>query len=73
VISERREEAHWVQNIIHGPKVSFTVGDNKINGNARIVNKDMEHKLAAEVSKLIYKKYKWSQGIIIELTAINPA
>ena len=29
VISERREKAHWVQNIIHDPKVSFTVGDKK--------------------------------------------
>jgi uncharacterized pyridoxamine 5'-phosphate oxidase family protein len=73
VISERREKAHWVQNIIHDPKVSFTVGDKKINGNARIVNKDMGHKLALEVSKLMDEKYKWSQGMIIELTAINPA
>jgi len=73
VISERREKAQWVQNIIHYPKVSFTVGDNKINGNARIVNKDMEHKLASEVSKLMDEKYKWSQGMILELTAINPA
>ena len=73
VISERREKAHWVQNIIHDPKVSFTVGDKKINGNARIVNKDMEYKLALEVSKLMDEKYKWSQGMIIELTAINPA
>jgi uncharacterized pyridoxamine 5'-phosphate oxidase family protein len=73
VISERREKAQWVQNIIHYPKVSFTVADNKINGNARIVNKDMEHKLASEVSKLMDEKYKWSQGMILELTAINPA
>jgi hypothetical protein len=43
VISERREKAHWVQNIIHDPKVSFTVGDKQINGKAGIVNKDMEH------------------------------
>ena len=58
VISERREKAQWVQNIIHYPKVSFTVGDKKINGNARIVNKDMEHMLASEVSKLMDVKYK---------------
>jgi uncharacterized pyridoxamine 5'-phosphate oxidase family protein len=73
VISESREKAHWVQNIIHDPKVSFTVGDKQINGNAGIVNKDMEHKLALEVSKLMDEKYRWSQGMIIELTAINPA
>jgi hypothetical protein len=33
----------------------------------------MEHKLAAEVSKLMDEKYKCSQGMNIELTAINPA
>lgn len=73
LISERQEHAHWVQNILHDPKVSFTVGDKKFNGNARVVNKDKDRKLAADVSKLMDKKYKWSQGMIIELTAINPA
>lgn len=42
LISERREQAHWVQNIIHDPKVSFTVGQKKTNGKGRIVNKDKE-------------------------------
>lgn len=73
LISERREQAHWVQNIIHDPKVSFTVGEKKMNGKGRIVNKDKERKLAAEVSKLIDEKYKWGQGMIVELAAINPA
>ena len=25
VVSERKEKAHWVQNIMHNPKVVFTV------------------------------------------------
>jgi hypothetical protein len=27
----------------------------------------------AEISKLMDEKYKWSQGLILESTAINPA
>ncbi len=73
LISERGDQAHWVQNILHDPKVSFTVGEKKINGKGRIVNKDKEHKLATEVSKLMDEKYKWSQGMIVELTVINLA
>lgn len=32
-----------------------------------------ERGLAVKVSKLMDEKYKWSQGIIVELTAINLA
>jgi hypothetical protein len=73
LISEPREQAHWVQNIKHDPKVSFAVGEKKINGKGRIVNKDKERKLATEVSKLMNEKYKWSQGMIVELAVINTA
>jgi hypothetical protein len=57
----------------HDPKVSFTLGDKKFEGDARIINKDKDRKLAAEVSKLMDEKYKWSRGMIAELRAVNPA
>ena len=71
IISESRKHAHWIQNIIHNSKVSFSVGDKTFDGTARIVNKGKEPKLAAEVSNLMAEKYKWSQGLIVELTPIN--
>ncbi len=37
-------------------------------GNARIVYQGKESALAAEVLKLMDTKYKWSQGLIVELT-----
>jgi deazaflavin-dependent oxidoreductase (nitroreductase family) len=73
IISERLESAHWVQNIKHNPKVSFSINDNMFKGTARIVDQEEESGLAEEVSKLMNTKYKWSQGLIVELTPINSA
>ena len=39
IISERREQAHWVQNIIRNPKISFAVGNNNtFESTARLVD-----------------------------------
>ena len=71
IISESRKDAHWVQNIIHHSKVSFSVGNKTFDGTAQIIDKGKNPKLAAQVSKLTAEKYKWSQGLIVELTPIN--
>jgi deazaflavin-dependent oxidoreductase (nitroreductase family) len=71
IISERLESAHWVQNIKHNATVSFSINDKVFKGNARIVDQEKEPALSAEVLKLMDRKYKWSQGLIIELTPIN--
>ena len=71
VISERLESAHWVQNIKHNPAVSFSISENIFTGTARIVDQEKEPGLAREVSKLMNTKYKWSQGLIVELAPMN--
>ena len=67
LISERQRHAHWVQNIVHNPKVSFTVGHEAFEGTARIVDPDKESNSAAEVSKMMETKYSWDDGLIVEL------
>ena len=71
IISERFKDAHWVQNIKHNPKVSFSINENVFYGTARVVDQEKESGLAGEVSKLMNTKYKWSQGLVVELTPIN--
>jgi hypothetical protein len=71
IISERTENAHWVQNIKHDSIVSFSIGDSAFKGTARIVDREKEFTLASEVSKLMDTKYKWSKGLIVELTPMN--
>jgi deazaflavin-dependent oxidoreductase (nitroreductase family) len=69
VISERKEKAHWVQNIMNNKTVMFTVNSKSFKGAARIVDKHTE--LAEEISNLMYKKYGWNDGLIVELTPHN--
>jgi hypothetical protein len=71
VVSERKEKAHWVQNIMHNLTVMFTVDSKSFEGTARTVNKHAEHKLAGEVASLMNTKYGWSDGLIVELTPHN--
>jgi deazaflavin-dependent oxidoreductase (nitroreductase family) len=70
IISERKEKAHWVQNIMHNPTVLFTVNSKSFEGTARIVDKHTDSKLA-EVSNLMYTKYGWGDGLIVQLTPHN--
>jgi deazaflavin-dependent oxidoreductase (nitroreductase family) len=71
IISERLDRAHWVRNIKHNATVWFKINDNVFKGTARIVDEEKEFGLAEEVSKLMDTKYKWSQGLIVELAPIN--
>jgi hypothetical protein len=67
IISELGNNAHWVQNILHNSKVSFSVNSKIFKGTGRIINRAKESELAAEVSKLMNTKYGWSEGVIVEL------
>jgi F420H(2)-dependent quinone reductase len=71
VMSELGERAHWVQNIIHNPRISFSICDLNFDGTARIVDKMKEVQLAAEVSELMKVKYNWDQGLIVELKPLD--
>ena len=71
VISERKEKAHWVQNIVHNPRIMFTVNSKSFEGAARIVDKYSESRLAEGVSSLMHTKYGWGDGLIVELTPHN--
>lgn len=67
ILSESKEQAHWVQNIKHNPSISFSIEDNSFRGVARIVDRKNEFKLASQVAELMYEKYNWNEGLIVEL------
>lgn len=68
LVSEKRERAHWVQNIQHDPAVVFRVGMENHAGYGRVVNHPAERDLVAQVKALMDAKYGWSNGLIVELT-----
>jgi hypothetical protein len=67
IMSEQQKRAHWVQNIIHNPKVLFTVNETTFEGTARLVDQEKEVKLAGHIANLMSTKYKWDRGLIVEL------
>jgi len=69
LISGGGEESHWVKNIMHEAQVSFWVQGQSYKGTGRTLDPTIEPELTAAVAELMYAKYKWSDGLIIELCA----
>ena len=69
ILSEHKKASDWVQNIIVDPNVTFNVNNKIYKGYARIVDKSKESKLANAVSDLMFSKYGWNDGLIVEITS----
>jgi deazaflavin-dependent oxidoreductase (nitroreductase family) len=75
IVSERREESHWVKNLQHDPAVTFSVGTRGEPGAAvppsraagRVVREEEEPALVREVRALMDAKYRWSDGLVVEI------
>ncbi len=68
LVSEHRERSHWVQNIVHNPKVSFWVDGETHQGSGRAVIPQTEPELASTIAAKMEAKYGWSEGLIVELS-----
>jgi len=67
LIAEHREQAHWVRNLQAQPTVQVRLGDRRFEATARVVEDAREPELATAVKALSDAKYKWSDGLIVEL------
>lgn len=68
--AERREDAHWVQNIRHNPEVQFYVAEhgtemNPRPGTAHVLDDDPA--LAHTVRAAFDAKYNWSNGLLVAI------
>ena len=78
MVSEAREEAKWVKNLLAAPRVHFSVGTRDATeavlpttpALARVVTPDREPLLVERVSALMQSKYGWSDGLLVELTPL---
>ena len=68
LIAEHREHAHWVRNIQAQSRVRARVGERRFEGTARLVNDESEPELSRAVKALSDAKYRWSDGLIVEIT-----
>lgn len=68
MLSERKKKAHWVQNIINNPKVSLSVNNRTFEGNGKMIDIDANPKLVSDVCYLMFDKYGWNAGLVVELS-----
>ncbi|MHB8629669.1 MAG: nitroreductase/quinone reductase family protein [Aggregatilineales bacterium] len=68
LVAEGREQAHWVQNIVYQPAITWRVGGQAFRGSGRLIDRAAEPTLAGQVATLMDAKYEWSDGLIVELT-----
>ena len=75
IVAERREETGWVKNIKAHPSVTFSVGPREAPASvvpptparARLVDRAASPELSAAVAEAMDAKYRWSDGLIVEL------
>ncbi len=76
LVSEHREKSAWVRNIAANPAVHFSVGSGEAResrlartpATARALDPAIDAELVATISTLMDAKYKWSNGLVVELT-----
>jgi deazaflavin-dependent oxidoreductase (nitroreductase family) len=75
IVSERREESGWVKNLRKEPRVRFSIGTREAPEAAlassmargRVVSSADAPDLVRAVRALMDTKYKWSDGLVVEL------
>ena len=74
VVSEKRDQSRWVQNLRAQPAVAFMAKRNVGRATARALDPTSDAKLHAAVRKLMDARYDWSDGLIIEIapTKVTP-
>jgi len=66
LVSEKRDRAHWVQNLRVNPSITFRVGETKVNGIGTVPTDDA---IIAAVKQKMDTKYNWSDGLVVQLCA----
>lgn len=75
IVSEKRENAHWVRNLTANPNITFSIGTREDKEGvvmataaiARSITKKDEPSIVAEVIARMENKYNWSNGLIVQI------
>ena len=72
LIAEHRDQANWVQNLRANPQVHIRVAGSSFEATARVMDPNAEPALCRQLQALSEKKYGWGNGLIVEITPIDP-
>jgi deazaflavin-dependent oxidoreductase (nitroreductase family) len=67
MFAETGEAAAWVKNIRSAPEVSVRIGGSSVGAKARILDREIDRELWAQVAAIADRKYGWSDGLLVEV------
>jgi deazaflavin-dependent oxidoreductase (nitroreductase family) len=68
LFAETGEAAGWVKNIRCSPKVTVRIGERRFDATARVLDRQAHRKLWNEVAAIADRKYRWGEGLPVEIT-----
>ncbi len=72
ILAEHFQEAQWVKNIVLQPKVKVRVARLEFEATARVLDRERDEARWNAVQDLARKKYKWGEGLPVEITPDDP-
>jgi deazaflavin-dependent oxidoreductase (nitroreductase family) len=71
LFSETGEAAAWVKNIRRNPEVIVRIEASRISATARVLDREIDRELWAEVAAIAERKYEWGDGLPVAITPIT--
>jgi deazaflavin-dependent oxidoreductase (nitroreductase family) len=72
LFSETGEAAAWVKNIRCNPEVVVRIKEPRIRATARVLDREIDRELWAQVAAIAERKYEWDDGLPVEITPVMP-
>ncbi len=70
LFAETGEAAAWVKNIRSAPEGGVRIGGSSVGAKARILDREIDRELWAQVGAIADRKYGWSDGLLVEVIPI---
>ena len=68
LFAETGEAAAWIKNIRRNPEVEVRIEEQRIRATARVLDRELDHELWAQVAAVADRKYGWSDGLPVEIS-----
>ena len=68
LFAETGEGAGWVKNIRRNPNVMVRIVEREISATARVLDRETDSQLRAQIAALAERKYGWGDGLPVEVT-----
>ena len=62
LFAETGEAAAWVKNIRHNPEVVVRIEERRVSATARVLDRETDRELWAQVAAMAERKYEWVTG-----------